>query len=127
MALGTKPYTLPMPCGQATFHHVDRPGFFHCSGCRQDRPLWDFYINKVTGQRIEGGCIACRRKKGRKGGSRAIGGGGNVGRPRGSFSVTAPEVEPRPREYPGRRGRTVPIRDPETGRIMGSRSLREAS
>lgn len=60
-----KSYTLPTPCDLRAAH-VCRPGFFHCSGCKSDRPRRDFYTSKATGKRVEGRCIECRRARSRE-------------------------------------------------------------
>ncbi len=61
---GRKPYTLPLPCGQR-MAHVCRTGFYHCNLCFHDRPRWDFYTDRTTGEMIAG-CRDCRVKRARQ-------------------------------------------------------------
>ncbi len=61
---GRKPYTLPIPCDLRAAH-VTRTGFHHCNMCHHDRPRWDFYTDRTTGELIAG-CRDCRIKRSRQ-------------------------------------------------------------
>lgn len=117
MPLGSKSYCQPVPCDRGGPHDCNREGFFHCSGCNQDRPRWDFYTNRETGARIEGGCRECRQRKGRGGGLKAVVPPGDPlpgrGRP-GRRLGTGTSERARRRSQPKR----LPARNPETGRWL---------